>query len=251
VTTIGILGAGQLAEMMVRGLQGTDYRFILSPRGVDTARRLADTYGCAIATSNQEVIDRSQGVFVALPAARGMAELSRLRFRPGQPVLSAMAGTRADALAAAIGPACGDMAMMPGYANALRIGPSILFPGTPFWQVFLGCVGPVLVLETEERFIAAAAFGALSGASFALMAQIIDWFAAQGLPHDQARSLVAATLRGNAEVLLHEGRTTAEILQSVATPGGITELLVAKLAETEGLQAWDRGLDAVAQRLKG
>ena len=25
----------------------------------------------------------------------------------------------------------------------------------------------------------------------------------------------------------------------------------AKLAETEGLQAWDRGLDAVAQRLKG
>ena len=161
MTTIGILGAGQLAEMMVRGLQGTDYRFILSPRGADTARRLADTHGCAIAASNQEVVDRSEGVFVALPAASGMAELSRLCFRAGQPVLSAMAGTRADALAAAIGPACGDMAMMPGYANALRIGPSILFPGRPFWQAFLGCVGPVLVLETEERFVAAAAFAAI------------------------------------------------------------------------------------------
>ena len=159
MTTIGILGAGQLAELMVRGLQGTDYRFVLSPRGAKTAARLAETYGCEVAASNQEVVDRSEGVFVALPAARGMEEVSRLRFRPGQPVLSAMAGTRAHALSPAIGPACGDIAMMPGYANALRIGPSILFPGAPFWRAFLGQVGPVLVLESEEQFIKAAAFG--------------------------------------------------------------------------------------------
>ncbi|WP_431299064.1 pyrroline-5-carboxylate reductase dimerization domain-containing protein [Tabrizicola sp. BL-A-41-H6] len=216
-----------------------------------TAARLAVTYGCEVAASNQEVVDRSEGVFVALPSARGMEELSRLRFRPEQPVLSAMAGTRAHALSTAIGPACGDMAMMPGYANALRIGPSILFPGASFWRTFLGHVGPVLVLQTEDQFVAAAAFGALSGASFAWMAQVIDWFTAQGLPPDQTRKLVAATLRGNAEVLLQEDLAMEDILRNVATPGGITELLVAKLTETGGLEAWERGLDAVAQRLEG
>lgn len=251
MTTIGILGTGQLAEMMVRGLQGSDYHFVLSPRGAETGVRLAARYGCEIAASNQEVVDRSEGVFVALPAAQGMEELSRLGFRPGQPVLSAMAGTRARVLAEAIRPASGDMAMMPGYANALRIGPSILFPGTPFWRAFLGQVGPVHVLETEGQFVAAASFGAFSGASFAWMAAIIDWFAAQGLPPDLARSLVAATLRGNADVLLREGRSLADIRESVATPGGITELLLDRLGDTEGLQAWARGLDAVAARLKG
>lgn len=249
--TIGILGTGHLAEMMVRGLQGTDYRFVLSPRGAQTAARLAAHYGCEIATSNQAVVDRSEGIFVALPAAQGMEELSHLSFRPGQPVLSAMAGTRAQPLAAAIGPASGAMAMMPGYANALRIGSSILYPGAPFWQAFLGQVGPVHVLETEDQFVAAAVFGALSGASFAWMASLIDWFVAQGLPPDLARSLVATTLRGNAEVLLREGRPMAGILESVATPGGITELLLDKLGETAGLQAWAQGLDAVAERLKG
>ncbi len=251
MTTVGILGAGHLAEMMVRGLQGSGYRLVLSPRGADTAARLASEYGCAIAADNQDLVNRSEGVFVALPAAQGMAELSRLRFRPGQPVLSAMAGSRAQPLAAAIGPASGAMAMMPGYANALRVGPSILYPGAPFWQDFLAQVGPVHVLETEDQFIAAASFGALSGASFAWMATAIDWFTAQGLPPDLARSLVAATLRGNAEVLLHEGRSMDGIRASVATPGGITELLLDRLGETEGLQAWARGLDAVAQRLKG
>jgi pyrroline-5-carboxylate reductase len=251
VTTIGILGAGHLAEMMVRGLQGAGYRFVLSPRGVETAARLAAAYGCEVAASNQEVVDRSDGVFVALPAARGMEELSRLRFRHEQPVLSAMAGTRNHTLSAAIGTASGDMAMMPGYANALRIGPSIIFPGAPLWRAFLGQVGPVLVLETEDQFAAAATFGALSGASFMWMARIIDWFTAQGLPPDQTRHLVAATLRGNAEVLLQERCAMEDILRNVATPGGITELLLAKLTETGGLEAWACGLDAVAQRLKG
>jgi len=251
VILIGILGTGHLAEMMVRGLQGTDYRFVLSPRGAETAARLADRYGCEIAASNQDVVDRGEGIFVALPAAQGMAELSRLHFRPGQPVLSAMAGSRAQALAAAIGPATGDMTMMPGYANALRVGPSILYPGTAFWRAFLGHVGPVHVLEAEDQFVAAASFGAFSGASFAWMSAIIDWFTAQGLPPDLARNLVAGTLRGNAEVLLREGRSMDSIRESVATPGGITELLLANLGEAEGLPGWARGLDAVLQRLKG
>lgn len=251
MTTIGILGTGHLAALMVRGLQGSDYRLLLSPRGARIAGQLADAFGCDIARSNQDVIDRAEGVFVALPAATGIAELAQLRFRPGQPVLSAMAGTRAEPLAAAIAPACGCMTMMPGYANALRVGPSILFPAAPFWESFLQQVGPVHVLETEAQFLAAATFGGFSGASFAWMASIIDWFTAQGLSSDLARRLVAATLRGNAEVLLQEHRSLDDIRGSVATPGGITELTLARLADDDALDAWHRALDAVAARIKG
>ena len=50
----------------------------------------------------------------------------------------------------------------------------------------------MLVLESEEQFIKAAAFGALSGASITWMAYVIDWFVAQGLPPDQARALIGS-----------------------------------------------------------
>lgn len=251
MTTIGILGVGGLAELMVRGLTGSGYRILLSPRGAEVSARLATGYGCEVALSNQAVVDGAEGIFVSLPAATGAEELARLTFRPGQPVLSAMAGTGLAKLQAVIGPARAAVAMMPGYANAYRVGPSILFPDDPFWRGFLSKVGPVHAFDDETGFTAAATFGAFSGATVGWMAHVIDWFQAQGVPPETARALVAGTLRGNAEVLLQEGRPLADIARGVTTPGGITELLLARLAERGALDAWDVGLDAVLRRIKG
>lgn len=251
MATIGILGVGGLAGLLLRGFQGAGHRFILSPRGADTAARLAAEYGYEIAASNQAVVDQSDAVFVSLPAATGAEELARLTFRPGQPVLSAMAGTGLDRLRAVIGPARGTVGMMPGYANAYRLGPSILCPDDDFWRGVLAHIGPVHVLEDEKLFTAAATFGAFSGATVGWMAHIIGWYQAQGLDHDTARALVAGTLRGNAEVLLSEPRPISEIAAGVTTPGGITLQLLDILQAQGALTAWDTGLDAVLARISG
>ena len=251
MTTIGILGTGGLAALMVRGLQGSGFRILLSPRNASVSARLAADYGCEVAASNQAVVDGVQGVFVSLPAATGVGELARLTFRPGQPVLSAMAGTGLTRLQSVIGPARAAVSMMPGYANALGVGPSILYPDDPFWRPFLAATGPVIAFEDEATFTTAASFGAFSGASFGLMSHIIAWFEDQGLPADTARMLVAATLRGNAEVLLRESRSLPEIAREVITPGGISELLVATLAERDAFSAWDEALTRVRRRIGG
>ncbi|MBL9047259.1 MAG: NAD(P)-binding domain-containing protein [Tabrizicola sp.] len=249
MTTIGILGVGGLAELMVRGLQGSGYRLLLSPRGAEVAARLAADHGCEVAQSNQAVVDGADGVFVSLPAATGAEELSRLTFRPGQPVLSAMAGTGLARLQSVIGPGRGAVAMMPGYANALQTGPSILYPEDGFWRDFLSKVGPVHAFDDAKTFTAAAAFGAFSGATVGWMAHVIGWFEAQGLPAATARALVAGTLRGNAEVLLREDRSLSDIARGVTTPGGITEMLLVTLAERGALDAWDEGLTKVLKRI--
>ncbi len=251
MTTIGILGTGGLAALMVRGVQGAGYRLVLSPRNAEVAARLAADHGCEVAASNQAVVDAADGVFVSLPAATGADELARLTFRPGQPVLSAMAGTGLAKLQSVIGPARPAVSMMPGYANALGVGPSILHPDDAFWRPFLAATGPVQAFADDASFTIAATFGAFSGASFAFMAQAIAWYEAQGLPPATARALVAATLRGNAEVLLSEDRTLPEIAREVITPGGISELLVATLTERGTLTAWDEALTRVLRRIGG
>lgn len=251
MTTIGILGVGHLAGLMMRGLAGSGYRLVLSPRNAEIAAQLAGEHGCEIADSNQALVDAAEGVFVSLPAATGVAELARLAFRPGQPVLSAMAGTGLARLQSVIGPARAAVTMMPGYANAYGVGPSILCPEDGFWRDFLSKTGPVIAFADEATFTTAATFGGFSGATFGWMAHIIHWFEARGLPPETARTLVAATLRGNAEVLLQENRPLADIANSVVTPGGISEMLLATLAFSDGLHAWDEGLDRVLKRIGG
>lgn len=251
MTTIGILGVGHLAELMVRGLAGSGYRLVLSPRNAGVAARLAAEQGCEVAASNQAVVDAAEGVFVCLPAATGAEELAGLRFRPGQPVLSAMAGTGLARLQSLIGPARAAVTMMPGYANAYGVGPSILCPDDGFWRDFLSKTGPVIAFADEAQFTTAATFGGFSGATFGWMAHVIGWFEDQGLPPETARTLIAATLRGNAEVLLREDRPLDDIAQSVVTKGGISEMVLAALSEHGALAAWGTGLDRVLKRIGG
>ena len=246
---IGVLGTGSLAEYLIRGAPGAGYDFVLSPRSPDRAARLAAAYGCTVAAGNQAVVDACDRVLVCLPAGAGLGILQGLTFHAGQSVCSAMAGADIDALRAAVAPAQGFCSMMPGYANAFRAGPSLLYPPDPVWADFLAVLGPVHPFETAREFETAAVFGAMSGASIFLMRHLARWYQARGLPSDTARQLVAETFRGNAEVLLHADAGLDAIAKGVTTPGGITEALVASLDARGALTAWDEAMDKVLKRM--
>ena len=252
MAVLGILGVGHLAGFLVEGAQrgGTAYDFVLSPRNDAKAKALAARFGARIAVSNQDVVDQSDLVLVCLPTATGRETLSGLRFREGQSVLSAIAGTSHSQFVPLVAPASAHVTMMPGAANALGCGPSLLFPNASVWREFLTLLGPVVVLESEDQFDVAAAFGGLSGASFAWMNEAVTWFERQGLPTEVAQHLVAATLRGNAEVALQPRATLAAITKGVATPGGITRQVVDLLNEKQALEAWATALDSVLARIR-
>ncbi len=242
---IGILGVGSLAEYLIRGAEGVE--FVLSPRSAERVARM----GCEVAASNQAVLDACDAVLVCLPAATGLGVVQGLQFRAGQTVCSAMAGVSLAALRRAVGPAQGYVSMMPGYANAYAMGPSLLYPADPFWAGFLGRVGPVHEFDTVEAFDVAAVMGAMSGASVFLMRHLADWFVGRGLEPDLARRLVAEVLRGNAEVLLRSDEGLDVITAGVTTPGGITEQLVGILRDRGAISAWDEAMDGVFARMVG
>lgn len=247
---IGILGTGHLAEFLIRGAAGR-YDFTVSPRSAARAQALAVAHGVEVAESNQAVVDRCDLILVCLPAAEGVDILRGLRFRAGQSVLSAMAGARLAEVAGAVAPADAACAMMPGLANAHGMGPCLLHPGRAEWEAFLAVLGPLHVFGDEGEFVTATAFGAMSGAAFFWMDALIGWYAAHGVEPGLARRLVAGTVRGNAEVLLREGGSLAEIRTGIATPGGITEALVKVLEARGALEAWGEGMDVVLGRVRG
>lgn len=252
MATIGILGVGHLAEYLVEGLRRgpVAHDIIVSPRNAAKAHSLADRFGVRVADSNQDVVDRCDQILVCLPTATGRDTLAELNFRPGQSVLSAMAGTSQSQLVPLVAPASAHVTMMPGAANAIGCGPCLLFPDLDEWRCLLSDLGPVVVLDSEAQFDIAAVFGGLSGASFAWMNALVSWFVDQGLQPDMAQQLVAATLKGNAEVVQQPGAQLALISTGVATPGGITRQVVDHLNDKEALAVWGAALDAVLARIK-
>lgn len=247
---VGILGVGNLAAYLVQGAQKGGHDFLLSPRGAEKAADLAARYGCDIAQSNQALVDASPFILVALPAADGIDILRALTFHKGQHVCSAMAaGATLDVVQAAVAPAKVTLAMMPGFANAYSAGPTLIFPPSPIWADFFAACGPVHELEDADSFETAAVFGAMSGASIFLMRHLIAWYEAAGISPALARSLVAETVRGNAEVLLQSDETLDAICSGVTTPGGITEQLLTDLRHDGALESWHNAMTRVLIRM--
>lgn len=249
---IGILGIGQLAEFIIEGTMraGTNIQFVLSPRSHKRAQQLAARYQAIVAPDNQSVVDSCDMVLVCLPASEGAEILNGLKFYPGQSVLSAMAGLSHINLSAIVAPASGFCTMMPGYANSIGEGPCLLYPGDVRWHKFLSSLGKVFPLETADDFDAASVFGAFSGATFAFMLPIIQWFESKGLSADTARNLVAETIRGNASVAILVDASMEAIARDVATPGGITEQCVASLNAQGALSQWSNALEGVFERVR-
>ena len=82
------------------------------------------------------------------------------------------------------------------------------------------------------------------------MQRIVTWFTAQGVPADVARSLVAETLRGNAEVVRTIDQPLDRIVEGIATTGGITRQCVDALDGEGALASWSHALDAVRDRMQ-
>ncbi|MBM3521295.1 MAG: hypothetical protein FJX63_11130, partial [Alphaproteobacteria bacterium] len=219
---LGFIGTGSLASFFVEGLAraGAGYDIMVSPRNAVKAAELARRFGVAIA-ENVDIVRASDLVVVSVLPQQAGQVLPGLPFREGQTVLSVMAGIGHSAITQLVAPATTAVAMMPGHANALNVGPSVLFPDNRVARAMLEKLGPVHVLNDARAYGAASVMGAFSGMSILMMGEAMAWFENQGLTAGEARRLVAETLKGNAEVMLQSPLPAADVARGVVTPGGI------------------------------
>ena len=252
IERVAILGVGHLAGYLVQGLARANPRLqvVLSPRNVDRSAALADRYGAIVAGDNQEASEAAEVVLVAT-RPEDVAKLCRaVDFRAGQTVVSTAVGVPLSALVPAVAPAKA-VRVMPLTCSAIRLSPTLLFPDDPLARELFELLGTVHAVEDEAQFTPASVIAAYYGWIFALMDEAVAWCATAGVPVTTARELVLETTRGAAEMALeHPERKLSDLLDSLATPGGVTRQGLETLARRGSLNAWVEAMEEVLQRLR-
>lgn len=252
VERVGMIGVGHLAGYLVEGLSraGRELEVVLSPRNVERSAQLAARYGASIAADNQAVCDAAEVVLVTTRPGDVEGACQALTFRGGQTVISTAAGVPLSVLATAVAPATAVRAM-PLTCSAIGRSPTLLVPDDPAARELFELLGTVVCVDNDEQFTPASAMGAYYGWIYALMDDVIAWCVRAGVPASTARQLVLETTRGAAEMgLAHPDRELSDLLDSLATPGGITRQGLETLRRTGSLEAWIEALDDVLQRLR-
>ncbi|MBS1604330.1 MAG: NAD(P)-binding domain-containing protein, partial [Bacteroidetes bacterium] len=106
---IGFIGIGKIASAMIEGLntsKAAGLEIVLSPRNETLSTRLAAKYpNVRRLSSNQEVLDHSDIVMIALRPAVAVEVLQTLSFQPRHTVVSLIPLLKYAGLSAAVHPA--------------------------------------------------------------------------------------------------------------------------------------------------
>jgi pyrroline-5-carboxylate reductase len=251
--TVGILGVGELASFLVEGLRRAshDETIVLSPRNHQRSKSLAERHGCVVAESNAALVERTDVVVLATRPPQAIDAVEDLPWRAEHLLVSVAPAVALSPLQSAAAPATVVRAL-PVSCAAIGASPSALFPDQPRAHELLGLLGSVHVFPDEASFEVAISVGVYYAWSFALAAEGTRWAQAQGLAQDAARAFVVESLRGAASMMAaHPDEPLADMLDALATSGGLTRLGLEVMEERGALQAWSAACDAVLARIRG
>ncbi|WP_191090935.1 NAD(P)-binding domain-containing protein [Serinicoccus hydrothermalis] len=252
--TIGVLGVGALASAVVTGLcEGVDDAppVVLSPRGAEAGARLTQAYpSVVVAGDNQEVLDRADVVLVCL-RLRDADLLADLDWRPGQTVVSAVAGLTGADLAAAVAPASQVARAVPMVATAQRAWATPLRPDLPAAREVFERTGGVVAVGSDEQFDAVATALGTVAPFFDYLATVARFLVDHGMPQADADRLLGQSFAHVAAPLAQDGLDMQELLRGHATPGGGNEQLATLLRQAGVPEATRAGLDEIFRRQTG
>jgi len=232
---IAFLGSGVMAEVMIRGLlarglASPDHLWASGPRP-ERGEHLARTYGVRATTDNLEAVAGADLVVVAVKpvALPGLLAQIRGHLRPDQVVVSIVAAAHASAIARALG--------RPAVVRCVPSLPCRIGRGLTVWTATPEVPEPVRetvrsLLQTlgkeiyfpEEAQVdrAAAAYGTGPALLAYFVKALEDAAVFVGEPRALARETLLEVILGTAEMMLSSGGHPVQLVDEVASPGGIT-----------------------------
>jgi pyrroline-5-carboxylate reductase len=250
---LGFLGTGTITSAIVTGLQsgGCGHAVRLSPRNAQVAAELARRFpAVSIAPSNQDVLDASDVVVLAIRPQVARAVLSELRFRPGHHVISLVGAFPLAVISELVRPSGTVTRAVPLPATAKRRSPTAIYPRDPLALELFALLGPAFEVDTETEFNALCTATSTMASYFAFAESITAWLVSCGLEEPKARNYVAYVFSGLADTAIESPERSFGLLACEhATPGGLNEQVRRHLAERGLFDAVSEGLDAVMRRV--
>ena len=252
---LGVIGTGTITKAIVQGLMASDFpvtSIALSRRSQSVSAALDQAFDRVwISDSNQEIVDASDVVILAVLPQQAKAVLSSLVFRPAQHVISVIATVPHERLSEWIGTDVEITRAIPLPAVARRAGVTVIYPKTDVASGLFGAIGNVLSAETVDELDAYATASALMGVYFHVMETAADWLQTQGVaPADAQAYLTSLFLELATTAQRAAGDTLADLRRDHCTPGGLNQQMVDVFTREYGANALVGAMNDVAARIR-
>jgi len=231
--TIGFIGAGNMAEAMIRGLVRGGHveasRIAASAPRQERLDELKRVYGIDVTTNNREVVQRC-GIVVLSVKPQILDKVLREvgdQIKPGALVVSIAAGIDTAAIEEAIADGVHVVRAMPNTPALVGAGATAVAPGKHASATDLATARALfdavgITVELDESHLDAVTGLSGSGPAyiFLILEALADAGVKVGLSRRNAQRLAAQTVMGSAKLLLETDEHPGKLKDMVTSPGG-------------------------------
>jgi pyrroline-5-carboxylate reductase len=231
--TIGFIGAGNMAEALIRGLVRGGHvpanKITASGPRRERLDELAWSYGITATLDNRELA-RGSGLVVLSVKPQILAKVLREvggELQPGTLVVSIAAGVGTETIEEAVGDAVRVVRAMPNTPALVGAGATAISPGKHASEADLAtakamfdAVGISVVLDEHHLDAVTGLSGSGPAYIFLILEALSDAGVKVGLSRRNAQRLAAQTVMGSAKMLLETDEHVGRLKDMVTSPGG-------------------------------
>ena len=251
---LGFIGTGKIALSVITGICNSkiSYRKILvSKRNRKIAEKLRKRFKkVQIAKTNQEIIDKSNWVFLAVTPKVGEKILPKLNFRSNQKIISFISTINLVQLKKIVKKRAKIVRAIPLPPISLGKGPVPICPPDNQVKSFFNKIGTTVEIRSER---ASKNFWSTSGMMapfYEILKVLSDWLVKKGIKRSEAQKYITSLFVALSEDSVVNSKKHLKYLVSDSqTPGGLNEQSVRELKKSGFYKSLEKSLNSIHKRL--
>jgi pyrroline-5-carboxylate reductase len=198
---IGFIGFGLIANAVAIGLLTSTQppsRIVLSPRNAERAAALRERFPLqvVVAASNQEVLDLSCWVFIAVRPPQAKSTMSELRFKGSHKICSLMAGITVGDLSEMLRcvPLSNISCAIPLPPVADHQGVTLIHPRNKVAEEMFECLGTSVGVDDSASFLKLQTISGMMGCHYKFLQTCHKWLVDNGVDSIAGSKYVGALM---------------------------------------------------------
>ena len=251
---IGFIGTGKIATSVITGICNSKINYkqiVISPRNKKLALSLKKNFKkIIISKTNQEVVDKSDWVFLSVTPTVGQKIIKDLKFRSDQKVISFISTITLYQLKKMIKKKVDIVRAIPLPPISLKEGPIPICPPNKKIKAFFDKLGSTVEIKNEKLSINFWSTSGLMASYYNMLDTMSVWLNKKGVKKLDAQKYVTSLfLALSKDAVLNANKDLKLLVKDSQTPKGLNEQGLNEMIKKDVYKSLINTLNSIYKRL--
>ena len=252
---LGFIGTGEITKAVVQGIIKSKIKYskiFISRRNKKNSSNLKKlSKKIFIISDNQEIINKSSWVFLAITPKVALKILKKLKFKNNQTIISFISTIKMSDLKKFTNVKLTIVRAIPLPPISIMKGPVPLYPKNKKVSDFFGKIGNSLEINNEISSLNFWATSSLMASYYELLNQTSTWLQNKGVNKKVAQKYVTSLFSALSDVaVINSSKDLKILVKDSQTPRGLNEQTLKYLKKSGYFNKFKNSLDKILKTLK-